>query len=357
MKKIAIVTEFYLPHIGGQEIRFQELAEQFEELGFEIDIYTICYNENLQEIEKSNNITIHRIIKDYTYESGGGIKSRSPKTIILFSWFVCRLLLKKNYEFIIFNQFPLLPIIFSKIMRIKTKKIIDFVEYRNGFLWSIIQKLIIFSADEVVCISNSVARKIRSLTGVDGKVIPSLVNQSKFHHSNSEYFIYVGRLETHKHPESAIESVIHFNKKYNCNYDIHLIGNGSMFNQLKNSYGSNKNVFLHGFVDEDKKSDILSKALAMILPSEREGLPKSVIEAVACGIPIITTDYPENGTKDFVDEYNIGIVTKPTLNDLTGAIRDVIKNWSLYNKKCNIIKDYFSLTAGAKDYLKVGQGG
>ena len=59
-----------------------------------------------------------------------------------------------------------------------------------------------------------------------------------------------------------------------------------------------------GFKDE--MHTVLPKASLVVLPSYREGLPKVLLEAAACGRPIITTDVP--GCRDAIVEESTGII-------------------------------------------------
>ena len=56
----------------------------------------------------------------------------------------------------------------------------------------------------------------------------------------------------------------------------------------------------------DAMTNILSQASIVVLPSYREGLPKVLIEAAACGRPVITTDVP--GCRDAIEPDVTGLL-------------------------------------------------
>lgn len=59
----------------------------------------------------------------------------------------------------------------------------------------------------------------------------------------------------------------------------------------------------------DDMPELLSKADIVVLPSYREGLPKSLLEAAACGIPLVTTDVP--GCREVVCDGQDGLLVPP----------------------------------------------
>ena len=71
--------------------------------------------------------------------------------------------------------------------------------------------------------------------------------------------------------------------------------------------------------------EIIPQSSIVVLPSYREGLPKVLCEAAACGIPVITTNVP--GCRDAIIEHETGILVPPRESEeLTLAINSLLKN-------------------------------
>ena len=69
----------------------------------------------------------------------------------------------------------------------------------------------------------------------------------------------------------------------------------------------------------------MNQSKISILPSYREGLPKSLLEAASCGLPIITTKVP--GCKEIcVDNYNGLLVETKNAESISKAIMYLLDN-------------------------------
>ena len=95
-----------------------------------------------------------------------------------------------------------------------------------------------------------------------------------------------------------------------------------------------------------------------ILPSYREGLPKSLLEAASSGKPIITTDVP--GCNEIVkNEFNGLIVPPKDSNELMKAMKKLILNKklriSMGKKGRELIKKNFSNSKATKDLINLYQ--
>ena len=71
-------------------------------------------------------------------------------------------------------------------------------------------------------------------------------------------------------------------------------------------------------------SKVISNATIVVLPSYREGLPKVLCEAAACGVPVITTDVP--GCKDAIINNVTGVlVPQKSISELTLRISELLE--------------------------------
>jgi glycosyltransferase involved in cell wall biosynthesis len=87
-----------------------------------------------------------------------------------------------------------------------------------------------------------------------------------------------------------------------------------------------ENLTLMGYVEDIRK--VWAQSHVAVLPSRREGLPKSLLEAAACGRPLIATDVP--GCREIVRPELTGLLVPP--DDpaaLAHAIERLIKDRAL----------------------------
>ena len=71
-----------------------------------------------------------------------------------------------------------------------------------------------------------------------------------------------------------------------------------------NEWKRNRDVEIWDFSSNMEKT--LSSAIIVVLPSYREGYPKILIEAAACGRAVVTTDVP--GCRDAIENNHTGLI-------------------------------------------------
>jgi glycosyltransferase involved in cell wall biosynthesis len=165
-------------------------------------------------------------------------------------------------------------------------------------------------------------------SGVDVKLFPLLPVPN----NKTIQVTFVGRMLKDKGVIELIEAAQIIQQQKIQNIQINLVGlphEANPFslteNQLKR-WQKQSFIKWHGFRDDIKK--VWSESHIAILPSYREGLPKSLLEAASCGRPIITTNVP--GCKEMVNGKNGIIVEEKSAQALAQAIIKLSKNKELF---------------------------
>ena len=117
--------------------------------------------------------------------------------------------------------------------------------------------------------------------------------------------IFVGRLSKEKGVNSLIELAKILPK------EIHLIivGSGPFENKIKNIAEKYSNIKFLGYLPKNKVIPLLRGSLALIQPSLAEGISTTVLEAMACQIPIIGTNV--GGNKELIINNENGFLISP----------------------------------------------
>lgn len=172
-------------------------------------------------------------------------------------------------------------------------------------------------ADEVVAVSGGVRRALidrTSLTADDVTVVynpvvtPEVYEQADesvshpwFESEDTEVVLGVGRLTGEKNFAGLIRS---FARIADERDDVGLVvlGEGSRRSDLRDlaeRLGVTDRVELPGYVDNPYK--FMRAASVFALSSVREGLPTVLVEAMACGCPVVSTDCPNGPSEILVD--------------------------------------------------------
>lgn len=132
--------------------------------------------------------------------------------------------------------------------------------------------------------------------------------------------ISVGRLVEQKNQKLLINAFARISDKYK-EYSLKIFGDGPLKTNLQNQIDNlklNDKVFLCGICDDIKTE--LEKAKVFVLSSNYEGMPNALIEAMAVGLPVISTDCPCGGPKELIQ------------NEINGILVDVNNEENMANK-------------------------
>jgi glycosyltransferase involved in cell wall biosynthesis len=132
-----------------------------------------------------------------------------------------------------------------------------------------------------------------------------------------------------------------------------IVGRGPQLAKLKRM-AKGLNVEFFGYVDEDKKIDLMRKAHALLVPGVREGWGLVVTEANACGTPAIGYRVP--GLQDSIRDEETGLLTDTNPESLARAILRLLNDEALRTRLAeNALKwsREFSWQRTAEEFTKV----
>ena len=143
--------------------------------------------------------------------------------------------------------------------------------------------------------------------------IPNAINiKSLPTGSDSRYekqIIFAGRLSK----EKGILTILEMAK--NIPQDIHLliIGDGPEKETVEKSIKNNKNVHYLGYQSKEKTIPLIRGSKLLIQPSLAEGISATLLEAMACKTPVITTNL--GGNVELFENNKTGILIEPNNSD------------------------------------------
>lgn len=165
----------------------------------------------------------------------------------------------------------------------------------------------------------------------EGIVIPNAINleflKEPYRGERKKEIVAVGRLDKQKNYNLLLNSFSVISEKY-TDITLHIFGQGPLEKSLKakvsDMYLSDK-VFFEGYVSNI--GERIQKSMLYVLTSDYEGMPNSLIEAMALGLPCISTDCPVGGPRFLVDHGKNGLLVNcKDKTSLVKAMEFIIEN-------------------------------
>jgi glycosyltransferase involved in cell wall biosynthesis len=157
-------------------------------------------------------------------------------------------------------------------------------------------------------------------------VIPNYVDTEVFKPGLSvrdePTLIFVGRIAPEKNLSALLEAIRPLQVR------LVLIGEGKIRPELQRRFPSlNGRISWEGNVPNSELPEYLNRAGLFILPSLYEGHPKALIEAMACGLPVIGADSP--GIRELIHHGETGYLCGTEPESIRKAIQDVLNSPTL----------------------------
>ena len=161
-------------------------------------------------------------------------------------------------------------------------------------------ELFTFSRRIVVTTEEMVLNIRKRITEVSEKtvVIPNYVETDRFEPDGSQAkdfdVLFVGRLSPQKNISVLLMALNDLDAK------AIIIGNGELRDELQTQFGDlNGKIEWGGNVPNSELPSMMNNSRIFVLPSHYEGHPKTLIEAMSCGMPIVGADSP--GIREIID--------------------------------------------------------
>jgi len=156
-------------------------------------------------------------------------------------------------------------------------------------------KFAVKHANKIVAVSNATKGDLVKLYGVAENKIEVIYHgvgnnfqPKEGQKTRKPTILFVGTLKPVKNIKKLVAAFKNFNRKMKNNYQLVLAGT----NELK--IPSDEEVKVVGFVDDKDLPSIYSAAEIFLSPALSEGFGLPIAEAMACGLPVVTSDIPSS---------------------------------------------------------------
>jgi len=158
---------------------------------------------------------------------------------------------------------------------------------------------ILDQAEHILCNSMATARDLGRFFGIAAhKISPILLAYDREHfrplgESTQPYFLYLGRLQPYKNLQRLITAFAAL--ELGPEYELWISGHPdrrflNRYQRQVRQLGLSNRVKFLGYVPYSQLPQLLNRAIVLVFPSLWEGFGLPVLEAMACGTPVITSD-------------------------------------------------------------------
>ncbi len=323
---------------GGIEVVVDKLATGMARLGYRVT----CYNrgghhvsgaeydeEPMERTDRYKGVTIKRA---FTIDAKG---------LAAVSSSICASIAAAFGPFDVVHIHAEGPCLLCGLIKAMGKRVIvtvhglDHMREKWGRFasWYILrgEKSAVRYADEIIVLSKNVQNYFMEMYGRRTVYIPNGVDEvkpvdadiitDKWGLKKDGYILYLGRIV----PEKGIHYLIEAYKRLDTDKKLVIAGGGSdssdYFEKIKNE--ADDGVIFTGFVQGAALSELYSNAYLYCLPSDLEGMPLSLLEAMSYGNACLTSDIPE--CADVIKDKGVTF-KKSDIEDLTKKLMELCED-------------------------------
>lgn len=351
--KIAMIGHKRIPsREGGIEIVVGEISTRLAKDGNEI----IAYNRKSEHIagkDFENNTNL----KEY---NGVKIKwiltpNSSKLNAIVYSAFATLSAVFKKFDVIHFHaEGPSAMVPLAKLFGKKCVVTIHGLDWQRskwgGFATKFLkfgEKMAAKYADEVIVLSQNVKDYFKKTYNRETIFIPNGINtpqirqpdiiKQKYGIDKDSYILFLGRIV----PEKGVHYLINAYNQLSTDKKLVIAGGASHTSEYEADVHhlakNNKNIIFTGFVQGEELDELYSNAYVYCLPSDLEGMPISLLEAMSYSNCCLTSDISEctEVCKSNAEYFKAG-----DIDDLKDKLEKLINNSKLVTEYKSVSQDY-----------------
>jgi glycosyltransferase involved in cell wall biosynthesis len=279
---------------------------------------------------REGNVTFHATSRLYAMYTG---QRRSFQEAILFA-LGCLRLLWFRFDILEADQFPNFHIFTLRLVAwIKRKPLTvtwhevwglnywrQYLGRKAKLAW-FVEWLSMRLPDHLIAASDQTAARLRAILGDQASisVVPNGIDLDGIRNSYADDakvdLVTIGRFLPHKNIDMLLDSVALLHAS-GLPVTCRIIGDGPMREALHaqaQRLGIEAAVdFRHDVWEQKDVYALMKAARVAVFPTTREGFGIAVLEAIACGLPVVTTSAPDNLAQYLVARSSIGVVCAPT---------------------------------------------
>ena len=333
------------------EVRYNQLSKQV------IEIIVLYPKSNVEFIDPvKSGIYFLNLFRKYATL----IKRRWGPPVLMHSYIV----VKGGIEGLILSKRWRLPFILTENWTIYYPNDPGYLSKRGkGFKWAVHR--VFGGVKYFLPVTKDLYSKVsKLLKNVPYTVVPNVVDTETFYLnektvSNNFRFVHVSTMIYQKNPHGLLRA---FKAILNEHPQASLLMIGPYPAEVKEyaeALGfTEKNVRFTGAVPYKKVADYLISADALVLFSRYENLPCVILEALCCGVPVISTTV--GGIAEVIEEHNGILIEEGNEMQLIGALSEMITRYPSFDREQiseNAIAKYSYATVGRSIHLVYQQVG
>jgi glycosyltransferase involved in cell wall biosynthesis len=198
--------------------------------------------------------------------------------------------------------------------------------YILGAVLRVAHRVLVFSEEQATFVHETYGVKREHLRIVENGVAEVYRFQARTEVKNPTELLFVGRLSVQK----RVDRLLHAVAKVQAPIRLTIVGDGPCKAELVALTQRLGLRFVRFMGDLSPKGvrKQYRNADVFILPSDKEGMPLVVLEAMMSGLPVIGTDVP--GIRELVRD--VGVLVEPAPEALAHAIERVLSDPAVYKK-------------------------